>query len=324
MSGPGNDLPRDEHLRAALRHAPDRDATAPAALSDRILAQARAATATTPRPGFVERWLAWWSRPVAAGAFASLLIAGFVGLMWREGPPPEALPGTESAPPAAMPAPPPAAAPAPSPAPAPMAEQAPAVAAPQPPIASPAPRPPPLPQRLPERRRERETPAAQPAAPAPTPAPEAMPAPAVPAPAAAPPPPAPHKAEQAATGRAAEQAAGAAEGADAAAAKAQPAPAAAPRAAAPSLGRIAGPAADPLSAALALLAGTAEDQSLRGRLAALRARVQSPWTPAAPPLAAPESLQAADGRPLGRLWVEPGRIVWQDAQGRTWQARLAP
>ena len=131
MSDTGDELPRDEHLRAALRHAPDRDAAAPAALSERILAEARAAVATAParaparastrasaraatpppRPGFVERWRAGWSRPLAAGAFASLLIAGFVGLMWREGPPPEAFPGGDTTAPAAAPAPMPAPAP---------------------------------------------------------------------------------------------------------------------------------------------------------------------------------------------------------------------
>jgi hypothetical protein len=294
VSGPtgGDDLPHDEHLRAALRHAPDRDAAAPAGLSERILAEARAAApapVAAARPGFVERWRGWWSRPVAAGAFASLLIAGFVGLMWREGPPPEALPGGDTAAPAAAPAP------------APMAEQA-------PPAAAPTPLPPPQPQRPPERRREREATAAKPAAPAPAPAPAAAP----------PPPPPPLRAEQATTDRAAERA-------DAAApAKALPAPAAAPRPAAPSLGRLAQPAPDPLSAALTLLAGTADDQALRERLAALRTRVQSAWTPAAPPPIPPELLHSADGRPLGRLWIEPGRILWQDEQGRAWQAALAP
>ncbi len=302
VSGPtgDDDLPRDEHLRAALRHAPDREAAAPAGLSERILAEARAAAAAqapvaAARPGFVERWRGWWSRPVAAGAFASLLIAGFVGLMWREGPPPQALPGSDTAAPATAPAP----APPPAPPPAPMAEQAP------PPAAAPAPPPPPPPQRPPERRREREATAAQPAAPAPTPAP-----------AAAPPTPPPLKAEQATADRAAERS-------NAAPAKTLPAPAAAPRPAAPSLGRLAQPAPDPLSAALTLLSSTADDPALRDRLSALRTRVQSAWTPAAPPPSSPERLQAADGRPLGRLWIEPGRIVWQDEQGRTWQAALA-
>ena len=274
-----DELPRDEHLRAALRHAPDREAAAPAALSERILAQARAAAAPAPRPGFVERWLGWWSRPVAAGAFASLLIAGFVGLMWREGPPPEALP---EAAPAATPA----------------IREAPAQAAAPPPAAAPAPAPAPpaQAQRPPERRREREAtrPALPPPGPAPAPAP--MPAPA-PAPAAAPPPPAMPRADQAAT----EQAAGRA----AAAAKAVAAP-------------------DPLAAALNLLFSADDDPPLRERLAALRRRVQSAWTPAAVPPTPPEPLQATDGRLLGRLWIEPGRIVWQDPQGRAWQAALAP
>ncbi|MEN9629355.1 MAG: hypothetical protein RJA10_2582, partial [Pseudomonadota bacterium] len=90
---PPDDEPRDARLLAALRHAPDRDAAPPAWLSAQILAQARQAVARPDppaAPGLVERWLGWWSRPVMAGAFGSLLIAGFVGLMWRDGPPPEA------------------------------------------------------------------------------------------------------------------------------------------------------------------------------------------------------------------------------------------
>ena len=42
--------PRDAHLLAALRHAPDRDAAPSAALSARILERARAAAAATPQP----------------------------------------------------------------------------------------------------------------------------------------------------------------------------------------------------------------------------------------------------------------------------------
>lgn len=80
--------PPDAHLRAALRHAPDRDLQPPRALSAHILAEARRAVAPPPWP---QRFWAWLARPVPAGAFSSLLLAGFIGLMWREGPPPEAV-----------------------------------------------------------------------------------------------------------------------------------------------------------------------------------------------------------------------------------------
>lgn len=80
--------PPDAHLRAALLHAPDRDLQPPPLLSARILAEARRAVAPPPWP---QRLWAWLARPVPAGAFSSLLLAGFIGLMWREGPPPEAI-----------------------------------------------------------------------------------------------------------------------------------------------------------------------------------------------------------------------------------------
>ena len=73
--------PPDAHLRTALRHAPDADAGPSAALSGRILADARRAVA--PRP-----WGWMRGRPAGAAALASVLLAGFIGLMWRGGPPP--------------------------------------------------------------------------------------------------------------------------------------------------------------------------------------------------------------------------------------------
>jgi hypothetical protein len=77
--------PQDEHLHAALRHAPDRDLQPPAALSARILEQARRTVAPAAWPG---RWLAWIMKPAGSAAFASVLLAGFIGLMWRDGMPP--------------------------------------------------------------------------------------------------------------------------------------------------------------------------------------------------------------------------------------------
>ena len=50
MSDPDRDDPRDAWLSQALRHAPDADATPPAALSESILAKARAAAAPVQRP----------------------------------------------------------------------------------------------------------------------------------------------------------------------------------------------------------------------------------------------------------------------------------
>ncbi len=77
--------PQDEHLRAALRHAPDRDLQPPAALSARILDQARRQVAPWPA-----RRLAWIMKPAGSAAFASVLLAGFIGLMWRGDVPPPA------------------------------------------------------------------------------------------------------------------------------------------------------------------------------------------------------------------------------------------
>ena len=92
-------LPCDEHLRAALRHAPDASVGAPADLSVQIRAAAlRAATvAAAPAspppvvPAWPQRLWSWLGKPVrmgASGAFATLLIATVIGLVWRsEGPP---------------------------------------------------------------------------------------------------------------------------------------------------------------------------------------------------------------------------------------------
>jgi hypothetical protein len=104
MTPPRDDLPRDAHLQAALRHAPDREVAPNAALSETIRQQARLAAAKRPSAptgaghglaGGIDRWFGWMARPVAAGALGTLLIAGFVGLMWRGGPPPEAVPGAD-------------------------------------------------------------------------------------------------------------------------------------------------------------------------------------------------------------------------------------
>ena len=82
---------RDAWLREALRHAPDAQIEAPPALSAAILREARAAVAAR-RPiaaASANRWSAawaWLARPSVATGFASLMVAGFVGLLWRNGP----------------------------------------------------------------------------------------------------------------------------------------------------------------------------------------------------------------------------------------------
>ncbi|WP_428421300.1 hypothetical protein [Methylibium sp.] len=128
-TGGDDDPARDAHLRAALRHAPDRDARPPAELSRRILDAARAAALssakTTARPATgswarVRAWLAssieGLRHPGATAAFASLMLATVIGVMWRDGPPPGTEPVHESAAPAAPSTAPSASAAAPAPA----------------------------------------------------------------------------------------------------------------------------------------------------------------------------------------------------------------
>ncbi len=109
-----DDLARDAHLRAALRHAPDRDARPPAEMSRRILDAARAAAGPAPKstaPSAAGPWArarAWLGsciaglhHPGATAAFASLMLATVIGVMWRDGPPPETEPVHDGAAPAA-------------------------------------------------------------------------------------------------------------------------------------------------------------------------------------------------------------------------------
>jgi len=101
-----SDIARDEHLRAALRHAPDAALAAPEPVSAQILAAAHRAAAE-PAPVAPGR-RRWWPLPVwrlgASGALASVLLAGVVGLLWHEAPPGPASEDDAAPPPAAAPA----------------------------------------------------------------------------------------------------------------------------------------------------------------------------------------------------------------------------
>ena len=82
------DIDKDARLLAALRHAPDHDVAPPAQLKRSIFEDAR--RAVRPNSKAAEwAWPAWLRQPVGAAAFASVMMAGVIGLMWRDGPPPE-------------------------------------------------------------------------------------------------------------------------------------------------------------------------------------------------------------------------------------------
>lgn len=109
-----NTVPPDEHLRQALRHAPDADLSAPRDISARILAAAhRSVAAPAPaaaaEPARWRRWLAWPRQsPGTSAALASVVLAGFVGLLWRgeaPGPALDEAPRRIAQAPAARPAP---------------------------------------------------------------------------------------------------------------------------------------------------------------------------------------------------------------------------
>ncbi|WP_280153273.1 hypothetical protein [Piscinibacter sp. XHJ-5] len=113
---PSEDAERDAWLRAALRHAPDVHVGPPPALSERILREAHA-KAPAPRAASTSaRWWSWLARPSIGAAFASVMVATAVGLIWWDRPPQEHAPR-----PAAI-APEPDAAPAPAAPPVPVAK----------------------------------------------------------------------------------------------------------------------------------------------------------------------------------------------------------
>lgn len=343
---------RDAHLQAALFHAPDRDDEAPAHLSARILQQAaqangRRAPAGQATARWRERWLRMWYRPRPAGALATVLVAGLVGLMWREGPPadPRAeadtvaqapqvaqTPGVASRPQEpSTPAPAPTSTPAPAPAPTSIPRPnraAPSSGAAAPPVvaaerAAPPPRPaavaPPAPARITAPTSEpalpsTETAAATPPGQATASADQARPAPAaVPGPPPAPAPqiqPAPQRADARPPGSAAPTSPSA---------SFPPAPAAA---------RLSAGAAafNPLRPVLDTLRTATSPASVatRGQLLQLQQRLRGPWQAASAPDQAAVDVRDEQGRLLGRLWLQPEQVHWQDVDAQVWRAPLAP
>lgn len=335
-----DDLPRDPRLRAALRHAPDRDAAAPPALGQALRRQARDAVASEPardRAGGWRRWLNPWPTPRLASALGSLGLAVLIGVMWREGPPPSPTVLDE----APM-------------APTPVAQGRPPVEAadtaakpPGPDRQLPTPatradaRPMPAPARNVQAKREAAPPVAEPRSEAP---PAAAPAaPAAPVPQSAPPPPAAAQAPPAPTtsvppaapaakarledapanaalGRAIAPTGEAREAREAGEAReTERASRARPAAAAP---------ADPLAEALsarALASPASPQPALAERLARLRERAAGRWQPLAEPLPAGlgEPLLDDQGRLLGRLLETETTVTWQPAApGPGWRAEL--
>ncbi len=141
---------RDAWLREALRHAPDADAAPSVAVRETILRKARAEAAAAPAArGPVGAWQrfraawSWLSGARVAAAFASVMVATVIGLIWWDRPIDESLRSVES--PTTVASPTPAAEPAPTPAPSPPAPSA------EPPrdLAAAAP-----PRTAPERKRE--------------------------------------------------------------------------------------------------------------------------------------------------------------------------
>lgn len=83
MNRPDDPIDRDARLLAALRHAPDRDALPPPALSAAILARAREQAKQRAAPRAWRQMLdAWRLPPHLAAAFGSVAVAAVVGLMW--------------------------------------------------------------------------------------------------------------------------------------------------------------------------------------------------------------------------------------------------
>ena len=86
-----DDLPHDAMLRAALRHAPDRDMLPPEPVRRAILAAAREAAAPARRHRVAAVLTALGEllrQPAATAAFASLMLGTLIVILWQDGPPP--------------------------------------------------------------------------------------------------------------------------------------------------------------------------------------------------------------------------------------------
>ena len=95
MSQATPDDPRDAHLVAALRHAPDRDVAPPAQLSAAILDHAQQALRgrrAAPSGGWRAVWERLW-QPAPMAAFGMLAMGTLIGVMWSTQEIPEATPG---------------------------------------------------------------------------------------------------------------------------------------------------------------------------------------------------------------------------------------
>ncbi len=91
---------RDARLRRALEHAPDNEALPEARTREAILKMAHNLAAATPPAATVPAAQPWWRRLFGGGeararmpwnaAFATLLVVGFVTVLWRQEPVPDA------------------------------------------------------------------------------------------------------------------------------------------------------------------------------------------------------------------------------------------
>lgn len=323
-------MERDRHLQQALKHAPDAARSAPPQLSASIIEAAHRAVAEQ-KPALRRRagwWLAWlqprpasWSR---TGAFATVLMAVLLALMWPAQTPGPATDGEITV--AQAPAPAPQSAPPAAPAAAPVRPaEPPALAAAVAPVPA-------------EQRRKRAV-----AAPMPPPAPVDIRSAAAPVPSA--PTPAADAAEVASVT--------VAPAGPAAAAAAAPAPPAAAKAGAATTARSRSDALPALStqslqAGLAPLAqpglaawlqrqppnlswridGAAPAAASLPWLQRLAASTGGRWRPvsavAAPPGATTLQLSSAGGEPVAELVLYADHVLWCDRAGACSRSLLTP
>jgi hypothetical protein len=359
MSQP--DDPRDAHLVAALRHAPDRDVAPPAQLSAAILGQAQQALRAR-RPAPASAWRALWAQlwqPAPMAAFGTLAMATLIGVMWSTQEAPEATPSLRPEAVAVAPAAPlaevaPAASTVPTPAPAlSSAERDQAVrseAAREPAERAPGPAPVPRSAKAEKSsavaRRSADAATAEPEARLAAAAGKAAESAATTLPPAAPPPPAPLVRQAAPQEPEGQREAFAKSMADAApaAARARNDMAAVAPAPATTLGTARPLAASPLAAAdiAAAMAGdaarvrwrvaadrpVAHEAAQRDWWSALARGTQGRWQPADGTFGSGAEAAAVtlliDGALRGRLVFEPQALVWRDANGAAWRAPVEP